>query len=321
MKIVILTCLYNDWASLEELLPLLDVELFQAGLTVDVCLVDDGSVEPEPKPLATKSFVAIQSVQLLQLRKNLGNQRAIAVGLAYIFEKLPCDAVVVMDADGEDRPADVVRLVQKMQSTTSSSIVFAERTKRSESFLFTLFYHVYRLVHVLLTGIGIRVGNFSIIPYTLLAGVVVDMNLWNHYAASVWMSKLPRTTIPTKRGRRLHGRSKLSFTALVVHGLSAISCYNEIISVRMLICTSIALLFLLLGVIAAVAIRVFTDWAIPGWTTYTVGILVIILLQLLLFSLVFTTNLLGGRIRQPFIPLRDYCYFIGRLRKAYPSDH
>src|SRR5206468_7946640 len=114
-------------------------------------------------------------------------------------------------------------------------IVFAERTRRSESLLFTFFYHIYRLLHFLLTGRAIRVGNFSIVPYSLLGGIVVDTNLWNHYAASVWMSRARRTTIPSVRGKRIQGSSKLDFTCLVVHGLSAIACYSEVISVRLLL--------------------------------------------------------------------------------------
>ncbi|MGH9427094.1 MAG: glycosyltransferase, partial [Terriglobia bacterium] len=286
MKLVILTCVYNDWVSCRELLPLLDAELNRAGLSADLLLVDDGSTQAQPQSLIPESPKALGQINVLELRKNMGSQRAIAVGLCHVFENLPCDAIIVMDADGEDRPEDVARLVQKLRSEHAPSIVFAERTKRSETLLFTFFYHVYRLLHLLLTGRGIRVGNFSIVPYALLGGLVIDMNLWNHYAASVWMSQVRRSTVPSTRGKRLHGRSKLGFTALVVHGLSAISCYSEIISVRLLFCSSIVLLFLLAAVVAAVAVRVFTNLAIPGWTTYTVGILIVIVLQIVLLSMI-----------------------------------
>ena len=319
MKLLILTCVYNDWDCCEKLLPLLNTELDRAGLRADLLLVDDGSTEALPLSLIGRSPKAFGEVSVLHLRRNLGSQRAIAVGLCYIFENAPCDAVIVMDADGEDRPEDVTRLIQKLQSESAPTIIFAERTKRSETLLFTFFYHLYRFLHLLLTGKGIRVGNFSIVPYALLGGLVIDMNLWNHYAASVWMSRVRRSTIPSTRGRRLQGRSKLGFTALVVHGLSAISCYGEIISVRLLFCSLILLLVLLTAVAATVGIRVFTSLAIPGWTTYTVGILIVIVLQIVLLSIISTTMLLSGRIHQPFIPLRDYRHFIDQCRRIHPK--
>ena len=317
MKIGILTCVFNDWAAATCLLPLLDAELRNAELAAEVLVVDDGSTESLPDPLPAGSFVALRAIRVLQLRKNLGNQRAIATGLAYIHDRLPYDAVVVMDADGEDQPGDVVRLVHALAEDPKPTIVFAERSRRSETPLFTLFYHVYRLLHVLLTGKGIRVGNFSIVSSSLLAGLVVDINLWSHYAASVYVSKVRTSTIPTQRGRRLQGRSHLGFTALVVHGLAAISCYSEIVTVRLLIATAIALGAVIAGLMITIGIRLFTDWAISGWATYTAGILILSLLQLLLFSLILSTALLGSRKDQSSMPQRDYSYFVGCVRDLY----
>ena len=274
-------------------------------------------IEPAPDALPAGAYQSVRAVQVLPLRGNLGHQRAIATGLAYIYDRLPCDAVVVMDADGEDLPSDVVRLLRRMTELPLPTIVFAERSKRSERPLFVFFYHVYRLLHVILTGKGIRVGNFSVVPYSLLGGVVVDPNLWNHYAAAVWISKASTDTIRTERGKRLHGRSKFGFTSLVVHGLSAISCYNEVMSVRLLMFISVGLLLVLLSLAVTAGIRLFTDLAVPGWATYTTGLLGIAFMQLVMFAGFLTMTLLGSRRQQPFIPLRDYGYFVGQLRELY----
>lgn len=317
MRICILTCVFNDWAAATSLLPLVDTELRNANLAAEVLVVDDGSTEPLPNQLPDGSFSALRAIRVLQLRRNLGTQRAIATGLAYIYDRLAYDAVVVMDADGEDQPADVVRLVLALAKTQAPTIVFAERSRRSETPLFTLFYHVYRLLHLILTGKGIRVGNFSIVPASLLAGLVVDMNLWNHYAAAVYVSKVRTATIPTHRGKRLQGRSRLGFISLVVHGLSAISCYNELVTVRLLVATTAALATVIIGLTVAVVVRLSTNWAVAGWATYTAGLLIVTLLQLLLFSLILSTAVLSGRKDQSFIPQRDYSYFVGCLRDLY----
>ena len=316
MNLLILSCVHNDWECVQKLLVLLNGELGCAGLQASVLLVDDGSTQLKPNHLKSEGLTSLHSVQILQLRNNLGHQRAIAVGLSYVYENKPCDAVIVMDADGEDAPSDVVRLVHALKDEPKQ-IVFAERTNRSEGWLFTLFYHIYMWSFLILTGNKIRFGNFSIIPFSILDKIVVDMNLWNHYAAAIANSKLIYRTISSKRGSRLYGKSKLNFTGLVIHGLSAMSCYNEIIATRLLFSTLMTIFIYLVCIGGIVAIRLFTVLAIPGWATYTIGILTIISLQILLLSMTFIFTLLGNRKNQPFIPIRDYKNFVKELMDVY----
>jgi polyisoprenyl-phosphate glycosyltransferase len=319
MKLIILSCIFNDWDSAQELLVLLNSELSGAGITAEVLLVDDGSTHPRPEHLDTRGLTSFRSVQVLPLRNNMGHQRAIAIGLSYIYEKYSCDAVVVMDSDGEDEPADVVRLFHAL-TAQPGQIIFAERSNRSEGVIFTSFYHIYRWFFSRMTGQNIRFGNFSILSYSILEKCVVDMNIWNHYAAAIASSKIKYKTIPSKRGKRLCGKSKLNFTALVIHGLSAMSCYNEIIAARLLFATLAAIALIFSSIVLIILIRLFTHLAIAGWATYTIGILTIIFLQVLLLSTTFMFTLLGNRKNQPFIPLRDYAQFIAPMKDSYVRE-
>ena len=72
--------------------------------------------------------------------------------------------------------------------------------------MFRVFYALYRWAHVLLTGIPVRVGNFSVIPSSQLRRLVVVSELWNHYAAAVFKARVPRTSVPTVRAPRLDGQ-------------------------------------------------------------------------------------------------------------------
>jgi polyisoprenyl-phosphate glycosyltransferase len=135
------------------------------------------------------------------LRRNFGHQRAIAVALAYVQQKLPADAIVVMDADGEDRPEDIARLVEALENSPTPVKVFAERGRRIENLSFKLFYLCYRLMHWLLTGRKIRFGNFSLLPRWHLDSLVAYPELWNHYAAALIRSRLPYITIRADRAR------------------------------------------------------------------------------------------------------------------------
>src|SRR5262245_31994442 len=164
---------YNDWRSLQLLAANLDQTLHTHQIEADLLIVDDGSTIPPGEAIASASYQSLRRIEILRLRRNLGPQRAIAIGLAYVEAKIPCPAVVVMDADGEDDPGDVPLMIQKCREEAFEKIVFAERTKRSESLVFRVFYTLYRVLHVILTGIQVRVGNFSVIPRARLQSMVV----------------------------------------------------------------------------------------------------------------------------------------------------
>ena len=316
--ILILLPVFNDWEALRKLLIALDRELVKGGIGAEVLVVDDGSTEPLGPSAVGHDFRAIRRVDILRLRRNLGHQRAIAIGLAFVEAERPeCRALVLMDSDGEDAPEDVPRLVEKYEAEGRRKIVFAERTKRSESLVFRVFYILYRMVHRVLTGNWVRVGNFSVIPRERLSALVATSELWNHYAAAAFASRQPYATIPTQRARRLDGQSKMNFVKLVIHGLSAISVYSDAIGVRLLLAT-LAMIGLDLSALAVtLVVRLTTNLAIPGWTTTAFGVLLIILLQATMFLFVFSFMILAGRNAASFLPLRDYAYFVGTERVAY----
>ncbi len=319
-ELLILVPLYNDWIAFDLLLEHLDAVLAGEGLNAGVLAVDDGSSDPRVRRASSPSFQALRSVDVLPLRRNLGHQRALAVSMAYVEDHGRCEALVVMDGDGEDDPRDVPRLLERCRAEDGRKIVFAERTRRSESWLFRAFYVLYKAAHRVLTGYGVRVGNFSVIPRERLGSLVVVSDLWNHYAAAAMRSRQPFCTIPTRRSKRLHGASKMNFVGLIVHGLSAISVYSDIVGIRMLIVSTFIMAAASCGILAIVAIRVLTDWAIPGWATYSAGILAILIFQSLTFMLIFSMVILGGRNASSFLPRRDYGHFVGDARPLDESE-
>lgn len=301
----------DDWASFEELVVRVDTVLRDRGIRADVLVVDDASTVDAPlRAFADKRFDALERIEVLRLRTNLGHQRAIAVGLAFLEQERAHDVVVVMDGDGEDDPVDIPRLVDRLHEEGGRKIVFAERTRRSESIAFRISYALYRVAHRMLTGRGVRVGNFSAIPRGRLSSLVAVSALWNHYAAAVYQSRQPLCTIPTRRAHRLHGRSTMNAVALIAHGLRAISVQSEIVGVRLLLVAIAVAVLATLGVLATVLVRFLTDLAIPGWATYTAGILVMILAQAMLSATIFSFTILSGREGTTFLPLRDYRYYV-----------
>lgn len=318
-EIFICIPVYNDWESASKLLIDIDETVHEEAIHASLLFIDDGSIPKIPSNLQ-KKLVGLQKVEVLRLRRNLGHQRAIAVGLTYINTNKKCDAVVVMDSDGEDSARDIPKLLNRLKELNSTKVVFAKRQKRSASLLFKFFYLIYKMLHRVLTGRKVEVGNFSVIPSGCLDSLVAISALWNHYAASVFQSKMPVDAIPIDRGQRIAGYSKMNFISLVMHGLSAISVYSDIVGVRLCFALSV-MMGINISMIAFVGtIYSFTDWAIPSFMMAFIGILTIILLQLMALSVTFVFITLQGRNSLTFLPLRDFQYFISSIEEITPYD-
>lgn len=324
--LVVLIPIYNDWEAVQLLLPDLERALTAAGITATVLLVDDGSTSELPPtfyPPDAQGDAAREGqvgrdaglpLRLLTLRRNVGHQRAIAIGLSFIEATLPCRAVIVMDGDGEDAPSDVPRLVSRMTDDGDRAVVFAERTRRSENLVFRIGYFLYRQIHLALTGIKVRVGNFSVVPRAQLRRLVVVSDLWNHFAAAIFRAKIPFVMVPCQRARRLSGYPKMNLVSLVGHGLSAMSVFGDRIGTRMLIASSLLVGASLSAIVAIGAVAGLTGVSMRGWQIYAVGLFVMLLLQALLFSLVFVFIILASRNMSGFVPARDYGLFIEDFR-------
>ncbi len=319
LDIVILMPVRDDWMSAAELIRRLDKAISLHACVLDVLLVDDGSIQNFKAEDFTSKFAVIRKIRILRLRRNLGHQRAIAIGLAHVQQTTACDAVVVMDADGEDTPEGALELIRAF-SDGSGKAIFAARSRRTESILFRGFYGLYKVTHRILTGLSVRVGNFSILPAAYLGTIVTLPEMWNHYAAAVFRSRLAFTTLPIPRGRRIAGTSQMNFVGLVTHGLSAISVFGDIVGVRMLIASLVGSLLATVGIFLVVGIRLFTDKSIPGWATSATGILAIIVVQFITIATLFTFFMLSNRTNLGFVPIRDYKLFVAEVLDVFQRE-
>lgn len=307
--------IYNDWESVYQLLPIVEEQLHKTGVYADVLLADDGSnlSPPEVWNITGKN---IQAIRILKLRRNLGHQRAICISLCHLCKGSDCIRVLVMDGDGEDAPADIPRLLSALESNDGARIVFAERVKRSEGWLFSFFYAIYRMLHWVLVGHRVRVGNFSVMNRDCLESLCASSELWNHYAASAFATHQPMVLVPTNRATRLAGESRMNFPALVMHGLSALSVFSDRISTRLLIVSVFLAVVTIAGMVAVTLIRLTTGYAISGWATNAFGILALLLVQVGTFMFIFCFLVLFTRGLSPFIPVRDYQSFVWQIDKV-----
>ena len=141
--------------------------------------------------------------------------------------------------------------------------------------------------------------------------------LWNHLAASLVKAKIPLIKLPTNRGKRYTGSSKMNLSSLVIHGMGAISVFIEVLLVRILIGVSIVGIFSLFIGVIAVFIKFATSLAIPGWATVVLGIVSIVFLQSLILSLISIFMMLSLRSTSSIIPATYSLTFIDKHTKVY----
>lgn len=316
--IIILTATYNDWDSFFPFLGALDDTLAGASLSAKVVAVDDGSSFPaDEATLAALELSAISEVTVITLNRNMGNQRAVAIGLGYLAKEVPCDCLVIMDSDMEDLPEYVPQLIERA-AQSEDQIIFAERTRRADHVTFKMFYGFYKYFYRLFTGMPISIGNFSAVPGRLVKRIAGISEIWSHFPAGIMRANVPFEMMSSDRGPRLHGKSKMNLVSLVIHGLSGLSVHADVVAVRLLL----GILGLGMVIIAAIAViillKLFTDLALVGWTSQIITILGGIFLQMFIAAFLIVFLVLTQKSQRTIIPAVDFAAFIFEVRKMYP---
>lgn len=206
-------------------------------------------------------------VRIFTPTERLGHQRGLTAALRQVRSELPeCDAVVTMDADGEDRPQDIPRLVQPVLSG-SVDLARAQRGKRDVHQSFSLGYLIYRVLFRTLTGMKITSGNFAAARGQWWHDEI-QSNIWNLTFSGTLASISGRVIdIPCDRDARREGKSRMNFSALIGYGLMFALPFSLRIATRAAILTAAASVLAVLMVLTVVALRLFTETSTPGWTT------------------------------------------------------
>jgi len=274
-----------------------------------VVAVDDGSVRNvlDPTVLHAAGLPGV----VLRLRRNVGHQRAIAIGLSYIAERVkPEQRVVVMDSDGEDVPSTIAPLLVALEKD-DVDVAVAERTKRVATFWFKAFYLFYKTLFALMTGRSISFGNFMALKAHAVKRLVAMQELAIHVAASVLLSKLRIRRCPVPRGPRYAGQSKMNFISFALHGFKALMVFAEDVLVRVGIACAVFSALSVAGMVAATLLKAF-GYSTPGWFSMALGILVLMLMEtgvVALMTLMLTGVMRSGLVTSP----TSYMDFIDQI--------
>ncbi len=256
-------------------------------MRVHFVVVDDtAGNDPEMASLADLGDVSVVTPPF-----NLGHQRALVYGLRVTVPDMhDHDLVVTMDADGEDKPEDLPRLLAPLIDAPGQQnmLCVARRTERQESLKFQVMYFFFRIMFRTLTGVTVRSGNYAAYRGWLARRMLLHPSFDICYSSTLVSLDMLVTPVPCARGHRYAGQSRMNVFRLFMHGIRMLVPFTDRIAVRAL--SAFAAMFgigVLLSLVV-IAIRLFTTSAIPGWATATLlGVLILSFIALGNFLVLF----------------------------------
>ena len=241
MKIKILIPVFNDWQSVFKLVENINNLTIDQKFEISIIIINDASNHDRIQE--NVNFDNIKSIKIINMKINQGHSRCIATGLKYIYEKEDFDYVIPMDGDGEDRPEEIVDFLIKAEESENKPIV-GERIKRSENLLFKICYKIHKLITLTFTGKSIKFGNYSCLPKITVEKMINEKATWNSFSGSLSKVELNLLKIPSTRGYRYFGPSKMTFYNLLKHSLSIISVFRKTFLIRSAVFIILYILFI-----------------------------------------------------------------------------
>ena len=250
MKITMLIPVYNDWQSLFKLLENIDSEITGIECEVSVIIVNDASTEQRSE--VNLNLNNLKSLTIINMKENRGHARCNAAGLKYINEKEDFDYVIPMDGDGEDRPEEIKLLIEKAKEYPNV-VITGDRIERSEGFIFKFCYLIHKYLTYVFTGQSIKFGNYTCLPKSTVAIMTDEAATWSSFSGSLSKTAKVRKSVPSIRGSRYFGPSKMSFINLLKHSLSIIAVFKSTVLIRSIIFLAVYI-FLVLKYISIITL-------------------------------------------------------------------
>ncbi len=270
---------YNEEGTIEEFYSRVCAAL--EGIEFELVLVDDGSGDASPAMLDRLSE-ADPRVCVVSLSRNFGHQTALTAGLDHARG----DAVVMLDADLQDPPELIPRMLDHWRS--GCDVVYAVREEREGESRFKLstakwFYKLFdKLAQVELQH---NSGDFRLLDRQPLDALLA-MRERNRFlrGMTVWVG-YTQAAVPYKRDPRYAGETKYTLSRMLKFSLDAISSFSH----RPLqLATLLGFLISTLAFIAipvVIILRILGSY-LPGFGSITIAILLLGGIQLIALGII-----------------------------------
>ena len=199
---------YNEAESLPELLRNIMVALKAYGYAAEVIFINDGSTDTTGEVLDALTAESLLRVHVIHFRRNRGKAEALTAG----FRHATGDIVITMDADLQDDPAEIPKLIDTLEKG-NYGLVSGWKYPRKDPFEKRAFSFVFNRVTAMLTGVKLHDMNCGFKAYR--AEVVKDLHLYGdlhrYIPILVHAAGYAIGEVKVKHHPRRFGKSKYGF--------------------------------------------------------------------------------------------------------------
>lgn len=266
---IVIPC-YNEEDVIEETIRQLMV--FCSGLVdleVELIFVDDGSRDHTRSLL--KSYAALDArIRIIGFARNFGHQIAVTAGI----DAACGDAVVLIDADLQDPPEVMHEMISKWRE--GYDVVYGTRSERPGDSLFkrATARGFYRFLNRLSdVSIPLDTGDFRLMSRPVVDTLRAMPERDRFVRGMVSWVGFKQTALPYKRAKRFAGVSKYPLSKMVRFASDGILSFSTK-PLQMSVALGLFSAFLALaGIFYALALRLFTNIWVEGWTGLIIAVL------------------------------------------------
>jgi polyisoprenyl-phosphate glycosyltransferase len=230
-KNIIITPTFNDWKSLNKLIVEIDKNIKSNKKKFKIIIINDCSTVQESFELT--KLKKIKEIYVLNLKKNVGSQKAIYIGLMYLKNKKDNSIITIIDSDGEDDPKKIPSMIS-MAGKYPKHVITANRKKRTEKIFYRFLNHVRLIITFCLTGKYIDFGNFTSFDSKNLKKILINSNLSLAYSAGILSNIKNIKRFNAEKRKRYFGDSKVGLKFLIEHSFNIISVFKKSVFIRSL---------------------------------------------------------------------------------------
>ena len=162
---------YNEAESLPVLLERLQTTVQTHGYIVEILFINDGSTDDTAEVLDGLSERSPLAVHVIHFRRNRGKAEALTAG----FQHATGDIVITMDANLQDDPAEIPKLIDTLEKG-NYGLVSGWKYPRKDPFEKRAFSFMFNRVTAGLTGVKLHDMNCGFKAYR--AEVVKELKLY-----------------------------------------------------------------------------------------------------------------------------------------------
>ena len=245
-QVSVIVPICDEVESLPHLLEAIATTVTAAGLSYEIICVDDGSTDGSAQYLKQQAQIRTD-LRAVLLRRNYGQTAAIAAGFNYARGQ----AIVTLDADLQNDPADIPLLLAKLEE--GYDLVSGWRKNRQDAALTRLLPS--KIANWLIGRVtGVELHDYGCSLKAYRAELVADMNLYGELhrflPALAYIEGAKITEMPVRHHARRYGRSKygLGRTFRVLMDLLTIWFMKKFLTRPMHVFGLLGLISMLLGV-------------------------------------------------------------------------